>query len=50
LEKLTWEEVIRHFVAYIVQSDVVQDMEEEKPSTEVSGLKAFFRSLGRKNN
>ncbi|MEM6272499.1 MAG: DEAD/DEAH box helicase [Bacteroidota bacterium] len=47
-EKLTWEELIRHFIAYIVQSDVVQDLDEdEEDDTEVSGIKALFRAFKR---
>lgn len=48
LEHLTWEEAIRHFVAYIVKSDVVQDMDEKEPAQEVTGIKALFRFLGKK--
>lgn len=48
LEHLTWEEVIRHFVAYIVESDVVQDMDEKETQPEKTGIKALFRFLGKK--
>jgi superfamily II DNA/RNA helicase len=50
LEKLTWEEVIRHFVAYIVQTDVVQDLDEEESEEEgVSGIKALFRAFSKRS-
>jgi superfamily II DNA/RNA helicase len=48
LEHLTWEEVIRHFVAYIVESDVVQDMDEKEEAPEPTGIKALFRLWGKK--